>query len=142
MSKCRRRSSVRRLMFVEALLQISQHARAGAQLFSEFVATFGLLCVIWGLCSFALPSHPPSGWSLHHRRLLFYGFHVLRQSGGNARASIYQYICRDSTTDAPGFIVVQILGAFAATDVFRWLVPSLPSKANEVVIPHTHGGRE
>jgi glycerol uptake facilitator-like aquaporin len=37
------------LMFGEALIQISQHARAGGgQLFSEFVATFGLLCVIWG----------------------------------------------------------------------------------------------
>ena len=37
------------LMFGEAFLQVSQHARAGgAQLFSEFVATFGLLCVIWG----------------------------------------------------------------------------------------------
>ena len=37
------------LMFGEALIQVSQHARAGGgQLFSEFVATFGLLCVIWG----------------------------------------------------------------------------------------------
>lgn len=39
------------LMFGEALLQVSQHSRAGgSQLFSEFVATFGLLGVIWG-CS-------------------------------------------------------------------------------------------
>ena len=37
------------LMFAEAVLQVSEHAREGsAQLFSEFVATFGLLCVIWG----------------------------------------------------------------------------------------------
>jgi glycerol uptake facilitator-like aquaporin len=37
------------LMFGEVLIQVSQHARAGGgQLFSEFVATFGLLCVIWG----------------------------------------------------------------------------------------------
>ena len=36
-------------MFAESVFQVSQHARAGgAQLFSEFVATFGLLCVIWG----------------------------------------------------------------------------------------------
>ena len=35
------------LMFGEAFIQISHHARAGGgQLFSEFVATFGLLCVI------------------------------------------------------------------------------------------------
>lgn len=37
------------LMFNEALIQLSQHARAGdGQLFSEFIATFGLLCVVWG----------------------------------------------------------------------------------------------
>jgi glycerol uptake facilitator-like aquaporin len=37
------------LMFGEAVLQVSQHVRAGgAQMFSEFVATFGLLGVIWG----------------------------------------------------------------------------------------------
>ena len=39
------------LMFGEAVFQLSEHVRAGgAQLFSEFVATFGLLAVIWG-CS-------------------------------------------------------------------------------------------
>src|SRR6516225_6141005 len=37
------------LMFAEPVLQVSQHVRArGSQLFSEFVATFGLLSVIWG----------------------------------------------------------------------------------------------
>jgi glycerol uptake facilitator-like aquaporin len=37
------------LMFGEPVLQVSQHIRTGgAQLFSEFVATFGLLSVIWG----------------------------------------------------------------------------------------------
>jgi glycerol uptake facilitator-like aquaporin len=36
-------------MFSEALFSFSQHARSGApQLLSEFVATFGLLLVIWG----------------------------------------------------------------------------------------------
>jgi glycerol uptake facilitator-like aquaporin len=35
------------LMFGQTILQISQHIRAGGgQLWSEFVATFGLLCVI------------------------------------------------------------------------------------------------
>src|SRR5208282_5378563 len=37
------------LMFGEPLLQLSQHVRSGgAQCFSEFIATFGLLSVIWG----------------------------------------------------------------------------------------------
>jgi glycerol uptake facilitator-like aquaporin len=37
--------------------------------------------------------------------------------------------------DAPGFIVAELLGAFAATILCRWLVPSLSSKAKEVVFP-------
>jgi glycerol uptake facilitator-like aquaporin len=37
------------IMFGQSLLQVSHHARAGGgQLFSEFIATFGLLCVILG----------------------------------------------------------------------------------------------
>ena len=43
--------AVAHLMFGQPLLQVSHHIRAGGgQLFSEFVATFGLLCVICG-CS-------------------------------------------------------------------------------------------
>src|SRR5580700_2868522 len=39
------------LMFGLPTISVSHHARSGpAQVFSEFVATFGLLCVIWG-CS-------------------------------------------------------------------------------------------
>src|SRR5687768_6257463 len=39
------------LMFGERLFMVSLQERSGmAQVFSEFVATFGLLCVIWG-CS-------------------------------------------------------------------------------------------
>jgi glycerol uptake facilitator-like aquaporin len=44
--------------------------------------------------------------------------------------------------DAPGFVIAQFLGAFAATVLFRWLVPSLPLEAKEVVYPHTHAGRQ
>jgi len=39
------------LMFSEPMFALSQHARHGpAQMLSEFVATFGLLSVVWG-CS-------------------------------------------------------------------------------------------
>jgi glycerol uptake facilitator-like aquaporin len=46
--------------------------------------------------------------------------------------------------DAPGSIAVQLAGAVAATYVFRWLVPSLPKQAPDIVVPHapkevTHG---
>jgi hypothetical protein len=34
----------------------------------------------------------------------------------------------------PGFVAAQILGAAAATALFRWLV--LPAEAKDVVVPH------
>ena len=44
--------------------------------------------------------------------------------------------------DVAGFIVAQLLGAFAATVLFRWLVPSLPCEAKDVVFPHADIGRQ
>jgi len=42
-------------------------------------------------------------------------------------------------TDAPGFILAQLAGAMAATLLFRWLLPSLPKDASNVVIAHSEG---
>jgi glycerol uptake facilitator-like aquaporin len=38
--------------------------------------------------------------------------------------------------DVPGFVLAQIAGAMAATMLFRWLVPSLPKEASNVVVAH------
>jgi glycerol uptake facilitator-like aquaporin len=40
--------------------------------------------------------------------------------------------------DVPGFVGGQIVGAAAATALFRWLIPTLPESADRVVVPHTH----
>lgn len=42
--------------------------------------------------------------------------------------------------DVPGFVGAQLLGAAASTLLFRWLVPALPEKADEVVVPRTGTG--
>jgi glycerol uptake facilitator-like aquaporin len=39
--------------------------------------------------------------------------------------------------DAPAFIIAQLLGAAAATALFRWLVPTLPDVAPTVVVPRS-----
>ena len=58
----------------------SRHVRQGpAQMFSEFVATFGLLAVIWGCARLALGRGALRGGRVHHGGLLVHGFHVLRQ---------------------------------------------------------------
>jgi glycerol uptake facilitator-like aquaporin len=38
--------------------------------------------------------------------------------------------------DVPLFIVAQLAGGFAATFLFRWLAPSLPSAAKDVLVAH------
>ncbi|MGH7822495.1 MAG: aquaporin [Candidatus Binatia bacterium] len=44
------------------------------------------------------------------------------------------------SADVPGFIACQLLGAAAATAVFRWLVPSLPEIAEDVLVPRSRLG--
>src|ERR1700704_1269907 len=52
-------AAIAHLMFREPLFSFSQHARNGwAQLLSEFVATFGLLAVIWGCAKYRSNSVP------------------------------------------------------------------------------------
>ena len=75
------------LMFGEPLFSASRHVRAGgAQVFSEFVATFGLLSVVWGCAPRLPPARALRGRSVHHRGLLVHLFHVVRQPGGDAGA--------------------------------------------------------
>ena len=42
---------------------------------------------------------------------------------------------------APAFIVAQLIGAAAATALFRWLVPALPDVARTVVVPRSDASR-
>ena len=127
------------LMFGEALLQISDHSRAGgAQLFSEFVATFGLLCVIWG-CARLRSEAVPFAVGLYITSAYWFtastSFANPAVTLARAFTNTFAGIC---PTDAPGFIVVQILGAFTATILFRWLVPTIPFEPKEAVLLDIH----
>jgi glycerol uptake facilitator-like aquaporin len=131
------------LMFGEALIQVSQHARVGGgQLFSEFLATFGLLCVIWG-CARLRSEAVPIAVGLYITGAYWF---TASTSFANPAVTLARAFTNTFAgirpVDAPGFMVAQLFGAFTATVLFRWLVPSLPSEAKEVVFPHTHAGRE
>ena len=51
-------------------------------------------------------------------------------------ARCLRHVRRYPTGGYPAFIIAQLVGAAAATGLFRWLVPSLPKDANKVVVPH------
>jgi glycerol uptake facilitator-like aquaporin len=125
------------LMFAEPMWQVSQHARTGAaQLFSEFVATFGLLSVIWG-CARLRSDAVPFAVGLYITGAYWF---TASTSFANPAVTLARSFTNTFAgirpADAPGFIVAQLAGAFAATLLFRWLVPALPQSAPDVVVPH------
>jgi glycerol uptake facilitator-like aquaporin len=124
------------LIFGRPLFAASGHARAGGpQLFSEFVATFGLLAVIWGCVRkrsavpFAVAAYITAAYWFTASTSFANPAVTLARSFTDTFTGIRPW-------DAPGFITAQLAGAAAATALFRWLVPALPDDAKAVVIPH------
>src|SRR5690242_4623650 len=124
------------VMFGLPAVFLSNHSRTGlAQLFSEFIATLGLLSVILAasrstiaVVAIAVGAYISSAY-----------WFTASTSFANPTVTIAR--CLSDTfagirpKDVPGFVVAQLLGAAAATLLFRWLIPSLPSTAADVVLP-------
>ena len=112
------------VMFEAPLFFASRHARSGpAQMFSEFVATFGLLAVIWGCLRvradaipFAVAAYITAAYWFTASTSFANPAVTLARSATDTFAGI-------RPADAPGFIVAQLLGAGAATALFAWLTP-------------------
>ena len=122
------------LMFGEPILSLSQHTRSGsAQMFSEFVATFGLLSVIRGVtrrrseaAPFAVGAYITAAYWFTASTSFTNPAVTIARAFSNTFAGI-------RPADAPGFILAQFLGAAVATLLFRWLVPAPSKNASEVV---------
>jgi glycerol uptake facilitator-like aquaporin len=126
------------VMFQLPAISVSHHARTGsAQVFSEFIATFGLLSVIWGcsrlrseMVAFAVGAYITAAY-----------WFTASTSFANPAVTIAR--CLSDTfagirpSDVPWFIVAQFLGAVAATLLFRWLVPNLNTRARQVLLAHS-----
>jgi glycerol uptake facilitator-like aquaporin len=117
-------TAIANLMFEGPIFSLSQHARSGpAQLFSEIVATFGLLLII-GLCARHRPSAVPVAVAAYITAAYWF---TASTSFANPAVTIARAVS-DSFAgirpqDVPGFIVAQCVGATLAVVVVRWLVP-------------------
>jgi glycerol uptake facilitator-like aquaporin len=123
-------------MFGLPLISLSQHVRAGSsQFLSEFIAAFGLLCVIWG-CSRSSSNSPLVPFAVASYITAAYWF-TASTSFANPAVTIARALSDTFAgirpRDVPLFVVAQLLGALTATMLFRWLVPGLRTKAKSVV---------
>lgn len=111
-------------MFDLPIFQASVHARSGrSQVFSEGVATFGLLAVIWG-CSRRRAESTPFAVGAYITAAYWF-------TASTSFANPAVTLARAATDSFAGirlqdvfpFVLAQGMGALAATLLFRWLVP-------------------
>jgi len=124
-------------MFDLPLLQESVTARSSpGQWFSEVVATFGLVFLVLSLerrtawaAPFAVGSYIAAAYWFTASTSFANPAVTLARAASDTFAGI-------RPSDVPGFILAQLVGATVATVLFRWLVPSLPARAEAVIMPH------
>lgn len=130
------------IMFEAPLFFASQHARSGmAQAFSEFVATFGLLAVIWGCARLRSTAVPFAAAAYITAAYWFTASTSFANPAVTLARSATDTFAGIRPVDAPAFIVAQLLGAGTATLLFRWLLPPLQDIAPSVVVPHPKSER-
>jgi glycerol uptake facilitator-like aquaporin len=102
-------------------------------LVSEFVATGGLLLVIWGCARrrstsvpFAVGAYITAAYWFTSSTSFANPAVTLARAATNTFAGI-------RPLDVPGFVLAQLAGATVATAGARWLFPPLPAAADRVV---------
>lgn len=129
--------AVAHVMFGLPMFFASRHARSGfAQYFSEFVATFGLLAVIWGCVRVRSSAVPYAVAAYITAAYWFTSSTSFANPAVTLARSASDTFAGVRPADVPAFIVAQLLGAAVATVLLRWLIPSLPKSAEAVMLPH------
>jgi len=120
------------IMFGEPVFAVSRHIRSGgAQMFSEFVATFGLIGVIHCcvrfkpvIVPFAVGAYITAAYWFTASTSFANPAVTLARAATDTFAGI-------RPADAPGFIAAQLAGAIASAVFFGWLAPSVTLKSEK-----------
>lgn len=128
------------LVFELPMVAISETARIGPALWlSEFVATFGLLAVIWGSVRLHAGATVAAAVGAYVSAAIWF---TSSTAFANPAVTVARVLTDTFTGIAPpdtvAFVLAQLAGAVGATLMFRWLVPALPRFADEAVVPHDH----
>ncbi|HET7210884.1 MAG TPA: MIP/aquaporin family protein [Methyloceanibacter sp.] len=124
------------LMFGLESVQVSDTARTGfGQWLGEFIATFGLIATVLGCLRFS-PGALPAAVGLYIGSAYWF---TSSTSFANPAVTIARAFSDTfagiAPADAPGFIVVQLLGAVAASYLFAWLFAPPAGEAREPASP-------
>ena len=125
------------LMFGLPAVSISHHVRSGrSQLLSEFVATFGLLSVIWGCSRFQSNVVPFAVGAYITAAYWFTASTSFANPAVTIARSLSNTFAGIRPSDVPLFMTAQAFGAVTATLLFRWLAPGLARDAQNVIVAH------
>jgi glycerol uptake facilitator-like aquaporin len=120
-------TAVAHLMFEAPVFSLSRHARAGpAQLFSEIVATFGLVLIIGTCARCRLSSVPLAVASYITAAYWFTASTSFANPAVTLARAVSDSFAGIRPLDVPGFIVAQAVGGALAVAVLRWLLPPDP----------------
>jgi arsenate reductase len=124
------------VMFGLAAINVSTDARSGGALwFSELLATFGLLIVIFGVVRAGRASLAPFAVGAYITAAYWF---TSSTSFANPAVTIGRTLSDTFAgirpSSVPMFVVMQIVGGLLAVGAARWWYPDLPADA--VVVPH------
>ena len=113
------------LMFDLPAVFLSQHPRTGvAQLFSEFIATLGLVSVILAASRSTVAVVAVAVGAYISAAYWFTASTSFANPAVTIARSLSDTFAGIRPVDAPGFVIAQFAGGIAATVLFRWLVPT------------------
>jgi glycerol uptake facilitator-like aquaporin len=123
------------LMFGAPIVSASTHVRSGpAQLFSEFIATFGLMSVIWGCARHRSSATPYAVGAYITAAYWFTASTSFANPAVTLARSVTNTFSGIRPADVTGFIAAQCAGAFAATILFQWLAPAHKTDPTPILV--------
>lgn len=115
------------VMFDRAVFQVSHTVRSGFPLmFSEFVATFGLIATIWGVARKRSDAVPFAVAAYITGAYWFTPSTSFANPAVTIARALTDTFAGIRPADAPGFIAAQLLGGAAAAALFHWLHKETP----------------
>ena len=130
---------VANVMFAGPAVSISEHQRAtGPHLFSEVVATAGLIVVIFALARTGRGRMAPAAVGAYIGAAYFF---TSSASFANPAITVGRMFSNTfagiAPSSAPWYIAAQVVGGLVAYGIIRALYPSItPAQAADVILPH------